>query len=153
MFEATTTAVPGNVSISPTTQAISPMTSSIAQAQSAFASLFAPPPAPVPIPVMTPPIPVAKITLMTADDIALATAPDSRDDLMYKHQHECRMNYWYIGELTRENAAKVQIYMQAWQNWVANASQYRALNLPIPPPPQPPVLADVGPMPAGYWFG
>ena len=97
-----------------------------------------------------PPIPQAKYTPLSDEALALLSQPI---DLHNHAQHEARMNQWLMGLEQSSNERKIQNYVNAWRDWSANAAQYIALNMPVPAPPAPPVLEDVGPMPVGYWFG
>lgn len=65
---------------------------------------------------------------------------------------EKHMNEWYLSRVAFENGTKTSIYNQAMDNWKVNNEQRQALGLPLTPKPEPPVLAQAEPKPAGYWY-
>lgn len=65
---------------------------------------------------------------------------------------EARMNQWLMGQIARQNQARMEVYNTAVENWKLNSARHRELGLPALPPPAPPVLEPVEPMPEGWWF-
>jgi len=116
-------------------------------------SLFPPYPGPTMPPLPLPQIPTVKDEPLPQDQQDALSKPVV-DVLTWRLQHVARMNQWYIGEVRKENAAKIQLYMSAYQAWAYNAQLYASCRppQPIPAPPAPPALQDVVPLPYEHWF-
>ena len=65
---------------------------------------------------------------------------------------ETTMNQWLAGVLQRQNEQRTQIYNNALEGWKNVNARNRELGLPEIPPPAAPELAQVAPMPPGWWF-
>ena len=102
------------------------------------------------VPPVSPNTPAAVRALADPKDIP---SPPAAGDPFSREGHEANMNAWVEQQIQTMNDFKMQVYNQAMANWKANEPRYRALGMPVPPQPQPPVLDPVAPMPNGWWSG
>ena len=117
-------------------------------------SLFPPYPGPTMPPLPPPFIPTVKEEPLPKDQQDILNTAGGSSWVMNRLWHVAQMNQWYMNEIRQENAAKVQMYMAAYQAWAYNAQLYASCRppQPIPAPPAPPALQDIVPLPASHWF-
>jgi hypothetical protein len=57
-----------------------------------------------------------------------------------------------MGVLRRQNDVRMQVYQNAVDGWKNTNARNRMLGIPEVAPPPPPELAEIAPMPEGWWF-
>jgi len=98
---------------------------------------------------------VVSSALPAASAAASSALPASPAGLPYAFTPQAienHMNQWLMGVLQRQNEVRMQIYNNAVEGWQNVNARNRELGLPEIPAPPPPELAEVAPMPAGWWF-
>ena len=65
---------------------------------------------------------------------------------------ENTMNQWLMGLLRQQNLTREQGYQNVLDGWKNVNAHNREMGLPETPPPPPPEMAEVAPMPEGWWF-